>query len=142
MGIALKRIGASQQERATSAPPRAKWAVLASGWIGLTALSRGAARLMQDCRARRAINDLLALDGRTLKDIGVPRCEIPYRVHHGGHHWGSTAPGARNPRTRCATNLRRGFAPASVACPERPIVREKVRTNTPRNSDLAEGAIA
>lgn len=44
-------------------------------------LSRCATRIADGYRKRRAINDLLALDDRILRDIGVSRCEIPHLVN-------------------------------------------------------------
>jgi uncharacterized protein YjiS (DUF1127 family) len=40
------------------------------------------ARLAEHWRRQRAIAQLQALDDRMLRDIGLPRCEIWYRVHH------------------------------------------------------------
>jgi uncharacterized protein YjiS (DUF1127 family) len=61
----------------------AKLAFLGGRWIGLAALSRLAARILEHFRKQRMIADLGALDDRVLKDIGVTRGEIPHLVHCG-----------------------------------------------------------
>jgi uncharacterized protein YjiS (DUF1127 family) len=42
---------------------------------------RLAGRILDYARKRRMMAELQALDDRTLKDIGITRCEIPYHVH-------------------------------------------------------------
>ena len=41
-----------------------------------------AARIAEHMRRQRAIAALQALDDRHLRDIGIARCEIWYRVNH------------------------------------------------------------
>lgn len=57
------------------------YASLGSLWnvaaAGLSAVSRLVERARQRARERTAIQELSALDARTLSDIGVPRGEIP-----------------------------------------------------------------
>lgn len=50
----------------------------------LQTMAETARRYAERRRARRAIRMLRALDDRTLKDIGVARCEIPYVALNSG----------------------------------------------------------
>lgn len=50
--------------------------------FGLQWLFDAAGRIVERVQRQRAIAELQALDDRHLKDIGIARCEIWYRVNH------------------------------------------------------------
>lgn len=68
-----------------SEPDFRRSASLARMRIAFAALLRFAAQIAENHRKRRAIKHLQALDDRMLKDIGISRCEILYRVHGRQH---------------------------------------------------------
>jgi uncharacterized protein YjiS (DUF1127 family) len=51
-------------------------------WFGLQWLFDAAAAIAEHVHRQRMIAELYALDDRHLKDIGIARCEIWYRVNH------------------------------------------------------------
>jgi uncharacterized protein YjiS (DUF1127 family) len=54
----------------------------AGRWFGWTWLFNAAARFAERVHRNRMIAELQALDDRHLRDIGISRCEIWYRVNH------------------------------------------------------------
>ena len=50
--------------------------------IGFSSLLKLAVNIAESFRRQRMIAELQALDDRHLKDIGIARCEIWYRVNH------------------------------------------------------------
>jgi uncharacterized protein YjiS (DUF1127 family) len=53
-----------------------------SAELGAFSFRSVVARFAEHRRRQRAIAPLEALDDRMLRDIGLPRCEIWYRVNH------------------------------------------------------------
>lgn len=85
--------------RRRSETPRSNMAARLGRWTGLARLQRLVVRVAAHRRAERGIADLQALDDCVLKDLGIRRCEIRYRVLR--------AERAARRRSRCAAELNR-----------------------------------
>jgi uncharacterized protein YjiS (DUF1127 family) len=66
-------------------PTQRQWTILEFCLAAAGDLAWLIAAIADELRTRRDIRRLAAMDDRMLKDFGLGRCEIEYRVRHGSH---------------------------------------------------------
>jgi uncharacterized protein YjiS (DUF1127 family) len=82
MEITMSVVSSTTLSIRRASAPFFETGIFAGRRFGLQWLFNAAARFTEYRRRQRAIAQLQALDDRHLKDMGLVRCEIAYRVNH------------------------------------------------------------